>query len=57
MVGKISAQHLSACIGLLCTLASLLIFGRDSFLLPAMGGILALLALLRKPIQKAGEAA
>ena len=53
---KKDRQHLSACVGLLCTLASLLIFGRDSFLLPAMGGILALLALLRKPIQKAGEA-
>ncbi|MBQ9196944.1 MAG: AzlC family ABC transporter permease [Clostridia bacterium] len=42
-------------IGLGCSVACLALLGPDSFLLPAMGAILLLLSLLRKPIEKAGE--
>lgn len=44
-------------IGLGCTVACLLLFGPDGFLLPAMGSILLLLTIFRKPIEKAGGAA
>ena len=44
-------------IGLACSVACLVVFGPDSFLLPAMGGILLLLIIFRKPIEKAGDAA
>ena len=47
----------TALIGLGCSAGCLLLFGPDSFLLPAMGCILLLLALFRKPIEKAGAAA
>ena len=51
-------QHISAMIGLGFSILSLLIFGPDNFLLPAMGAILAALAALKKPIErKGGEAA
>ena len=39
-------------IGLACALACLLIFGPDSFMVPAMLMILVILTLLRKPIGK-----
>lgn len=45
------SQHYSALIGLGVSAVCLVIFGDDSFLLPAMAGILALLALGRKPIE------
>ena len=51
-------QHISAMLGLGLSILSLSIFGPDNFLIPAMGAILAALALLQKPIsRKGGEAA
>ena len=47
-------KHFTALIGLGSTLACRLLFGADSFMIPTMGCILALLALLRGPIERAG---
>ena len=47
-------QHISALLGLGLSVASLLIFGADDFLLPAMAAIMASLALLQKPIARQG---
>ncbi len=49
-------QHISALIGLGLSVASLALFGADNFLLPAMGAILAALALLQGPIERKGGA-
>lgn len=49
-------QHISALLGLACSILSLLIFGAEDFLLPAMAAILGLLALLQKPIERKGGA-
>lgn len=49
-------QHISALLGLACSIISLLIFGADDFLLPAMAAILGFLALLQKPIERKGGA-
>ena len=49
-------QHISAVIGLAAPLLCLILFGSGSFLLPAMGCILVLLILLRKPIERAESA-
>ena len=46
-------QHYSGIIGLAVPLACRLIFGAGSFLLPSMACILILLAVLRRPIEKA----
>ena len=55
---KKDRQHISAMIGLGFSVLSLLIFGPDNFLIPAMIGILAALAVLKRPIErKGGEAA
>ena len=55
---KKDRQHISAMLGLGLSVLSLLIFGPDNFLIPAMIAILAGLALLQRPIQqKGGEAA
>lgn len=51
---KKDRQHISAMIGLLLSAASLLVFGADDFLIPAMAAILAALALMQKPIEKKG---
>lgn len=49
-------DHRPALIGLGVSLASLLIFGPDSFLIPGMVGItLALLAMRKFPARKEGE--
>lgn len=45
-------QHIGALAGLGLSAASLMIFGADNFLLPAMGAILIALTLLRKPIER-----
>lgn len=45
-------SHISACIGVLCTLGCLIIFGTGSFLIPSMVCISTALILLRKPIEK-----
>ena len=47
--------HISAIIGLFASVACLLIFGAEAFLLPSMALILVLLTVFRKPIEKAGE--
>ena len=48
-------RHYTAAIGLVVSAACLIGFGSDSFLLPAMGGILLLLTAFRRPIEKAGD--
>lgn len=40
-------SHISALIGVGMSIASLILFGKDSFLIPAMAGILILLSMLR----------
>lgn len=50
-------NHISALLGLGLSLLSLLVFGADNFIIPAMIGILAMLTLFRKPIEKGGEGA
>lgn len=47
--------HYTAWIGLAASVACLLGFGADSFLVPTMIVILCLLTLFRRPIEKAGE--
>lgn len=48
------ASHLSALIGVGCTALCLMIFGSERFLIPTMVLMLAVLALLRGPIEKGG---
>ena len=50
------ARHLGALIGLAVSAVCLLLFSAENFLLPAMAGILAMLTVCRKPIERAGEA-
>lgn len=45
-------KHYTALIGLAASVGCLLIFGPDSFMLPAMAVVLMLCLLLRKPIEK-----
>ena len=47
-------KHYTAIIGVASSVACLLIFGADSFLVPTMLTILCFLTFLRKPIEKAG---
>lgn len=47
-------KHWTALIGAASSLACLLIFGRDSFLTPAMACILLLLTAFRRPLEKEG---
>ena len=47
-------KHYTALIGLVSSVICLLLFGRDSFLIPTMLCMLVLLAGFRKPIEKAG---
>ena len=47
-------KHYTALIGVISSVLCLLIFGRDSFLIPTMLCMLLLLAFFRKPIEKAG---
>ncbi len=46
----------SPLVGIGVTLLCLVIFGADKFIIPAMLAILGVLTLLRRPIEKAGEA-
>lgn len=48
-------KHYSSVIGVLASAACLLLFGRDSFLIPSMICILILLTAFRKPIEKGAE--
>ncbi len=50
------SSHLPALAGLGLSLACLLAFGADRFLLPSMGTILLALTLLRRPLEKGGAA-
>jgi len=43
-----SKKHTSALVGLFATLLSLLIFGRDSFMIPSMIGIFVILSVMTK---------
>ncbi len=45
-------QHIGACIGILVPLVCLVLFGADSFLIPAMVGILVLLLVFRRHIEQ-----
>ena len=47
-------KHYTAMIGGVSAVGCLAVFGAESFILPAMGLILAAITLLRKPIEKAG---
>ena len=47
--------HLAAVVGVACTLACLLVFGAENFMIPAMASVLLVLSLLRGPIQKREE--
>ena len=48
-------QHLNALIGLAVSILCLAAFGSGTFMLPAMAGILVMLTLLKKPLEKGGE--
>lgn len=45
-------NHVPSLIGLGISALALIVFGSDSFLIPAMLAILVLLTLLRKPLEK-----
>lgn len=47
-------NHTSAVIGLACSALSLILFGKDSFLIPAMAAIVILVTLFRSSIEKEG---
>jgi len=47
-------RHYTALVGMLSSAVCLLVFGADSFLVPAMACILCFLTVFRKPIEKAG---
>lgn len=49
-------NHISSVIGIIMPVASLLIFGKDKFIIPSMLMIFAVLLLLRKPLEKGGAA-
>ena len=51
---KKDRQHISALLGLGLSVLSLVIFGAEDFLIPAMAAILGSLAILQKPIEKKG---
>lgn len=45
-------NHISSLIGIFVSIACLVLFGADSFMLPAMICIILLLAIIRKPLEK-----
>ncbi len=49
-------NHISAIVGLVISVLCLVLFGRDDFIIPTMLGILGVMTLLRKPMEKGGEA-
>lgn len=51
------SQHESSLLGIGLSVLSLIAFGADGFLIPAMLSILAVLTLLRKPLTKGGASA
>ena len=48
-------NHTNAIVGLVISVLCLILFGKDDFIIPAMFGILGVLTLLRKPLEKGGE--
>ena len=48
-------HHIASLIGVLTSMACLLLFGADLFIVPALCAMLVLLAAFRRPIGKAGE--
>ncbi|SFL74490.1 azaleucine resistance protein AzlC [Pelosinus propionicus] len=50
-------EHYSALVGLGISFASLVVFGGEKFILPAMAAILGILTVLRKPLEKEGAIA
>ena len=48
-------KHTSAIIGLVLSTLCLITFGSEQFMIPSMLGILAVLTLLKKPLEKDGE--
>ena len=48
-------NHTNAIVGLVISVLCLILFGKDDFIIPAMLGILGVLTLLRKPLEKGGE--
>ncbi len=48
-------NHTNAIVGLAISVLCLILFGKDDFIIPAMLGILGVLTLLRKPLEKGGE--
>lgn len=50
-------NHMASFVGLGLSLICLLVFGAEDFMIPAMLGILGVMTLLRKPLEKGGEAA
>ncbi len=48
-------QHFPAMIGILASVVCLIIWGRDSFLIPTMVCIIVFLTIFRKPIEKGGN--
>lgn len=48
-------NHVNAIAGLVISILCLVLFGRDNFIIPSMLGILGVLTLLRKPLEKKGE--
>lgn len=47
--------HVCSVAGLGISALSLLIFGAEDFIIPAMIGLLAVLTLIRKPLEKGGK--
>lgn len=49
-------NHMSSILGLIISLICLIAFGADNFIIPAMLAILAVLSLLRRPLETGGAA-
>lgn len=49
-------NHICSATGIILSVVSLLIFGPDKFIIPAMVMIFAALMLLKKPLEKGGAA-
>ena len=48
-------NYTNAIVGLVISVLCLILFGKDDFIIPAMLGILGVLTLFRKPLEKGGE--
>ena len=47
-------KHYTTLIGLSSSIGSLLLFGKENFILPARGLMLLIMTLYRKPLEKKG---